>query len=173
MAQGSTERDDLTWSSQPWRLPLWFWLSLAAMAVSIMHMLLDFGVGLFPMQDTLAPGVVVVVLLIPLIQVWWVLSLMAGARGARGGVASAVILGLGWTLLTNGSSIQFCPPRCPYAAPMSDVAHVGSVVLGIVAPLAGVMALLRMRTRVGWVLPVGALVLVVATIWSLATSVPD
>lgn len=167
------ESKNLVWSGQTWRLPLWFWLSLAAMAVSMMHILLDFGVGLFPMQGTLAPAVGAVVLLIPLIQVWWVVSLAAGARGVGGGVASAAILGLGWTVLINGLAIMYCLPPCPDAAPLSDVAHVGSLVLGIAAPAAGIWALWRGRVRVGWVLPAGALVLVVATVWALATAGPS
>ena len=167
------ESNDLVWSGQTWRLPLWLWLSLAAMAVSMMHILLDFGVGLFPMRGTLAPAVGAVVLLIPLIHVWWVVSLAAGARGVGGGVASTVILGLGWTVLINGLAIQYCLPPCPDAAPLSDVAHVGSLVLGIAAPAAGIWALWRGRVRVGWVLPAGALVLVVATVWALATAGPS
>ncbi len=167
------ESNDLVWSGQTWRLPLWFWLSLAAMAVSMMHILLDFGVGLFPMRGTLAPAVGAVVLLIPLIHVWWVVSLAAGARGVGGGVASAAILGLGWTVLINGLAIMYCLPPCPDAAPLSDVAHVGSLVLGIAAPAAGIWALWRGRVRVGWVLPAGALVLVVATVWALATAGPS
>jgi len=165
--------NDLAWSGQTWRLPLWLWLNLAAMAASIMHILLDFGVGLFPMQGTLAPAVQAVVVLITLIQVWWVVSLVAGARGLGGGVASAVILGLGWTLLTNGFAIVYCMPPCPAAAPLTDVAHVGSLVLGIVAPAAGIWALWRARVQVEWVLPAVALVLVVATVWSLATAGPS
>jgi hypothetical protein len=167
------ESNDLAWSGQSWRLPLWLWLNLAAMAVSTMHILLDFGVGLFPMQGSLAPAVVAVVLLITLIQVWWGVSLAAGAQGVGGGVASAVILGLGWTLLVNGSAIMYCLPPCPTGAPLTDVAHVGSLVLGIAAPAAGIWALWRARVRVGWVLPAGALVLVVATVWSLATAGPS
>ena len=95
-----------------------------------------------------------------------------------GGLASAAILGLGWTLLTNGSAIVYCPPPCPEGAPLTDVAHIGSLVLGIVAPAAASWALWRRRARGGipmrsisvvdWTLPVGALVLVVATIWALA-----
>jgi len=107
------ESNDLAWSGQSWRLPLWLWLNLAAMAVSTMHILLDFGVGLFPMQGSLAPAVVAVVLLITLIQVWWGVSLAAGAQGVGGGVASAVILGLGWTLLVNGSAIMYCCRSAP------------------------------------------------------------
>ena len=74
------------------------------------------------------------------------------------------ILGLGWTLLINGSAIVFCPPPCPYAAPLSDVAHVGSLVLGLAAPVAAIWALWRRRVRVSWALPTGALVLVVAVV---------
>ena len=164
------ERNNLAWANRSWRLPLWLWLSLAAMAVGTLHILLDFGIGLFPMRGRLAPTVVATLLLISLIQVWWTISLAAGAQGNGGGVASAAILGLGWTLLINGFSIQYCLPRCPYAAPLSDVGHLGSVVLGIAAPAAAIWALWRVRARVSWVLPGGAVVLVVATVWALAST---
>ena len=162
------ERDGLAWSGQSWRLPLWLWLSLAAMVAGALHILLDASVGLFPARGTLAPAVAAALVLISLIHAWWAVSLAAGVRGVGGGVASAAILGLGWTLLTNGSAIVYCPPPCPEGAPLSDVAHIGSLVLGILAPAAAVWALWRQRPRVGWVLPAGALVLVVATIWALA-----
>jgi hypothetical protein len=166
------ERDDLAWSGQSWRLPLWLWLGLAAMAVGTLHILLDFGVGLFPLRGRLSPAEGATLLLVSLIQVWWSVSLMAGAHGNGGGVASTAVLGLGWTLLINGSSIMYCPPLCPEAAPLSDVAHVGSLVLGIAAPAAAIWALCwalwRRRVRVGWALPAGALLLVVATVLALS-----
>ena len=164
------ERDDLAWSGQSWRLPLWLWLSLAAMVAGTLHILLDASVGLFPARGTLAPAVAAALLLISLIHAWWAISLAAGACGVGGGVASAAILGLGWTLLTNGYPIVYCPPPCSEAAPLSDVAHIGSLVLGIAAPAAASWALWRRRARVGWVLPAGALVLVVATIWAVASA---
>ena len=49
------ERDDLAWSGQSWRLPLWLWLSVAAMVAGTLHILLDASVGLFPARGTLAP----------------------------------------------------------------------------------------------------------------------
>ena len=162
------ECNNLAWSGQSWRLPPWLWLGLAAMAVGTLHILLDFGIGLFPLQGRLSPAVEATLLLVSLIHAWWSVSLAAGAHGNGGGVASAAILGLGWTLLINGSSIMFCPPPCPYAAPLSDVAHVGSLVLGIAAPAAAIWALWRVRVRVSWTLPAGALVLVVATVWALS-----
>ena len=172
------ERDELAWSGQSWRLPPWLWLSVAAMVAGTLHILLDASVGLFPARGRIAPAVAAALLLISLIHAWWAISLAAGARGVGGGVASAAILGLGWTLLTNGSAIVYCPPPCPEGAPLTDVAHLGSLVLGIVAPAAASWALWR-RARGGsipmrsisvvdWTLPVGAVVLVVATIWALA-----
>ena len=166
------ESNALAWSGQSWRLPPWLWLSLAAMAVGTLHILLDFGVGLFPLRGRLSPAEGATLLLVSLIHVWWCVSLAAGAHGNGGGVASAAILGLGWTLLINGSAIMYCPPACPYAAPLSDVAHVGSIVLGIAAPAAALWALIwalwRRRVRVDWALPAGALVLVVATVLALS-----
>jgi hypothetical protein len=162
------ERDDLGWSGRSWRLPPWLWLSLAAMTAGTLHILLDASVGLFPARGNLAPMVGAALLLIALVHAWWGVSLAAGARGVGGGVASAAILGLGWTLLTNGSVIVYCPPPCPEAAPLGDVAHIGSIVFGVAAPAAAVWALWRRRARVGWVLPAVAVVLVLATIWALA-----
>jgi hypothetical protein len=164
------ERDDLAWSGQSWRLPLWLWLSVAAMVAGTLHILLDASVGLFPARGTLAPAVAAALVLISLIHAWWALSLAAGARGVTGGVASAAILGLGWTLLTNGSAIVYCMPLCPEGAPLTDIAHIGSLAFGIVAPTVAAWALWRRRARVGWVLPAIALVLVVATIWALANA---
>src|SRR5215212_7974154 len=168
--EGFMESNNLTWSGQSWRLPPWLWLGLAAMAVSTLHILLDFGIGLFPLRGRLSPAEGATLLLVSLIHVWWSVSLMAGAHGNGGGVASTAILGLGWTLLINGSSIMYCPPLCPEAAPLSDVAHVGSLVLGIAAPAAAIWALGRRRVPVGWALPAGALLLVVAAIWALASA---
>ena len=162
------ERNHLEWSGQTWRMPLWLLLSLAAMVIGTLHILLDASVGLFPAHGTLAPAVAATLLLISAIHGWWVVSLAAGAQGAGGGVASAAVLGLGWTLLTNGFPIVYCPPLCSEGAPLTDIAHLGSIILGIVAPAAAIGTL--WRWRVGWVFPVIAVVLVVATMAALSNA---
>src|SRR5215218_9210964 len=96
------KNNDVAESGQVCRLPLWFWLSLAAMAMGMLHILVDVGVGLFPIRDNLSPAEGATLLCITIFQLWWCLSLVAGAQGNGGGVASAAILGLGWTLMTNG-----------------------------------------------------------------------
>lgn len=145
-------------------MPAWLWLNLAAMGAATLHILIDFGIGLFSLEGQLATGEAALLVLIALIHVWWAISFAAGAQGSGGGVASAAVLAAGWTLLTNGYPIVFCPPTCAEAAPLSDVAHVGSLVFGTIAPLGAIWSLWRTRTRVGAVLPASALLLVIATV---------
>lgn len=167
------ESRDPSLAGQSSRFPLWLWLSLAAMAASTLHILLDMGVGLFAIKYDLSFAEGAVLLLVTAVQVWWCISLVAGSHDDGGGLASAVVLALGWTTLTNGSAIVFCMPVCPYAAPLSDVAHVGSIALGVGAALVTAWTLWRRRLRLTWILPSGALVLVVATILALASAGPD
>lgn len=143
------------------------------MVVGTLHILIDFGVGLFPMRGSLSYSEGATLVLVSLIHVWWCVSFVAGTHDDGGGVASAAVLALGWTALTNGSAIVFCPPACPYAAPLSDVAHVGSLGLGVLAAAVAIVTLWRRRMRVRWALPTGALALVVATIVALANATVD
>ncbi len=144
------------------------WLGLGALAFGTLHMLLDFGIGLFPLQGPVSPAVGAALVLISLIHVWWAVSLAAAAQGQGGGLASLAVLGFGWTLLANGASIGFCPLPCPVAAPLADAAHLGSLTFGLVAPAAALWALRRRRLRVAWRLPAGAAALAVATLVALA-----
>ena len=87
--EGIMASNDLAWWGQSWRLPLWLWLSLTAMAVGTLHILVDFGVGLVPMRDRLSPAEGATLLLVSLIHAWWCISLAAGTHGNGGGVEQA------------------------------------------------------------------------------------
>ena len=147
------------------------WLGLAALAFGSLHILLDFSIGLFPTQGPVSAMVAASLVLTSLILLWWAVSIAAAVRGLGGGLASVAVLAFGWTLLTNGSSVQFCPPPCPVAAPLGDVAHLGSVAFGLAATVGAVWALRQRRLRVGWRLPSGAAALVLASIVALANAV--
>ena len=140
------------------------WLALAALGFGALHILLDFSVGLFPTQGPVSAAVAATFVLTTLILLWWAVSIGAALAGFGGGPASVAVLAVGWTLLTNGSSIGFCPPPCPVAAPLADLAHVGSVASGLAATVSAVWAIRHRRLRVGWRLPAGAAALVVASI---------
>jgi hypothetical protein len=94
----------------------------------------------------------------------------AAASGLGGGLTSVAVLAFGWTLLTNGSAIVFCPPPCPVAAPLADVAHLGSLGFGLAATVGAVRAVWQRRLRPAWRLPAVAAALVLAAIVALANA---
>jgi hypothetical protein len=164
-----TDSRSVAWAADTWRVPAWLWLGGAAMAVALLHILLDMGVGLFDMQGRLSIGVGSVLVVIVLIHVWWMVSFVAGAQGRGGGILSVAVLALGWTMM-NGSAIVFCPPTCVSGSPLSDIAHIGSLVLGPLAALAALWALWRGRPRLSWVLPAGAVLLIVAMVAAVSAT---
>ena len=46
--------EQLAWSGRDWRMPVWLWVGLATMFVSALHIIIDFGVGLFDLHGTLS-----------------------------------------------------------------------------------------------------------------------
>jgi hypothetical protein len=44
----------LAWSGRDWPMPVWLWVGLATMFFSALHIILDFGVGLFDLRGTLS-----------------------------------------------------------------------------------------------------------------------
>jgi hypothetical protein len=162
--------EQLAWSGRSWRMPIWLVVGMAAMTFSAMHIVMDFGVGLFDLRGTLSPTEASVLVGIALIQMWWAVSFVAGAQGNGGGVASAGILGGVWAAMTNGFPIVYCPPVCEEAAPLSDLAHVGSIVFGILMVLVAAWSLWRARLRPGWFMPAVAAALTIGTVVSLANT---
>ncbi len=146
------------------------WLGLAALAFGSLHILLDFGIGLFPTQGPVSAAVAASFILTSLILLWWAVSMAAAVSGLGGGLASVAVLAFGWTLLTNGYSVVFCPPPCPVAAPLADVAHLGSLASGLAATVGAAWALRQRRLRAGWRLPAGAAALVLASIIALGNA---
>ena len=116
------------------------------MFVSALHIMIDFGVGLFDLHGTVSLTEATTLVGVAVIQVWWAISFMAGARGNGSGVASAGILGAGWAALTNGFPIVYCPPVCQEARPLTDLGHVGSIMFGILLALVAIWSLARPGT---------------------------
>ena len=133
--------------------------------------MLDFSVGLFPITERPVSAVeAAVFLLTSLIVLWWAVSIAAAASGLGGGLASVAVLAFGWTLLTNGSSIVFCPTPCRFGAPLADIAHLGSLTSGLAATVGALWALRDRRLQPGWRLPAGAAALVLASIVAMANA---
>jgi hypothetical protein len=80
------------------------------------------------------------------------------------------ILFAGWAALTHGFPIVCRPPVCEEAWPLSDLAHVGSIVFGILLPVVSIWSLWRARARPGPFLPAIAAALVIGTVVALANT---
>ena len=74
--------EQLAWSGRDWRMPAWLWVGLA-MFVSALHIIIDFGVGLFDLHGTVSLTEATTLVGVAVIQVWWAISFMAlGAMAA-------------------------------------------------------------------------------------------
>src|ERR671913_1446062 len=98
---GYVGSEQLAWSGRDWRMPVWLWVGLATMFVSVLHIIIDFGVGLFDLHGTLTLTEAATLVGVALIQLWWAISFMAGARGHRSGAATARVLRARWGAPTN------------------------------------------------------------------------
>jgi hypothetical protein len=158
--------EQLAWSGRDWRMPVWLWVGLATMFVSALHIIIDFGVGLFDLHGTLTLTEAATLVGVALIQLWWAISFMAGALGNGSAAQPAPRI----PALTNGFPIVYCPPVCEEARPLTDLGHVGSIVFGILLALVAIWSLWRARVRPGWFMPAVAAALVVGTLVSLANT---
>lgn len=68
------------------------------------------------------------------------------------------------------ASTSWPAPVCEEAYPLTDVAHVGSLGLGVLLPMVVVWTLWRARLRPGWFMRMIAVALAAATVVSLANS---
>lgn len=134
----------------------------------MLHIILDFDVGLFDLREVSVTEVTTLVG-VALIQLWWAISFMTGAMGSGSGVASAGILGARLRDADQRLPPRLLPSACVEAWPLTDVAHDGSIAFGILLPLVA-MGRCGARMLPGWFLPAFAAALVVGTVLSLANT---
>lgn len=119
----------------------WALLSVAALAFSLVHTLVDWHIGLFePSGPTLAAVPAALMWLVAGIYGWWAWCLARAAVGDRSHLMGVVVLTLGWAFAGNGLVIFACLPPCPGAFPHQDLAHMGSLVCGALGSYAGLRA---------------------------------
>ena len=110
------------------------WLPAHALAIafSLAHLCLDWGVQVIggPIGAVITPAQALVLVIGSALYALWASALVVAGQGSRRAMAATLPLcAIG--ALGNGLSIVACPPPCGGAAPMGDLAHVGSLVFGV------------------------------------------
>jgi hypothetical protein len=106
-------------------------LQAAAVAASLLHVLLDVWLGFFGRPPEITVGRALTFLSIALLYAWWQSPIAAATSGVRGAMLALAILAGVWVLLGQGiAGVAYCFPPCALAAPWADVAHLASLVFG-------------------------------------------
>lgn len=115
-------------------VPRWAIFNALALVFSSVHFVLDWHIGLFGDRSDLV-SVEQAVLVWVAAAIWgaWLVAAVAAARAVGWGFAVLVVIPFVWAALGNGIPIAFCPPPCAGAFPHQDIAHVGSLVFGVLA----------------------------------------
>ena len=147
------------------RKPQWLWSGALALAFSLMHVLLDYHVGLFGQTSSELSWVqAALVLLLGLLYAWWGVSfaMAGGSAWQAAGLAGLLWLSLLWSFLANGVAGVFaCLPPCSSAFPYQDIVHFGNIIFGGWAAYSTWTALRAARTGIRWQAALVPLALVV------------
>ena len=152
----------------------WAALSAAALAVSLLHALVDWHIGLFgATSEVLSTPQAALAWLTAALYGWWAWSLAKAAAGSRSYLASVLVLTVGWALAGNGLVVFACLPPCPGGFPHQDIAHISSLAAGAVGGVAVWLSLRDQPGSVDWPPPTVAMGLVILgfLIQGLITSV--
>lgn len=107
----------------------------AALAASLAHVLIDYHIGLFgESSPTMSPLQAVIILILCLVYGCWSISLGLATSGYRAGLLGSFAFTVVWAFLASGLvGLAACLPPCQNAFPYQDIAHVSSLVFGVLA----------------------------------------
>jgi hypothetical protein len=105
-------------------------LQALALGASLVHVLVDFAVGLFGTGRAITALQAANILDYAAVYMLWAWALGA-ASGSRGAVAALVVFAAVWSAFAQGAvGFAACPPPCGGTTGLQDAAHFLSLVLG-------------------------------------------
>jgi hypothetical protein len=136
-------------------------LQAAALAASLLHVLIDVWIGLFGRGGPMPLGQGALLVAFAVLYGWWASPLAAATAGVRGAMLALGVLSGVWAGLGNGAvGLGACFVPCAGAAPFQDVAHLASLVFGAWAAWAALRAYRAMAGPTQWAPTVTAVVLI-------------
>jgi hypothetical protein len=134
----------------------------AALASSLLHVLIDVWIDLFGRGPGMTPGQAALLTAFAVLYGWWISPIAAATAGVRGAMLALAVLSGVWAALGNGAiALGACFVPCAGAAPFQDIAHVASLVFGAWAAWSAYRAYRAMPGPTQWAPTVTAIVLIV------------
>src|SRR5215210_234398 len=129
----------------------WIAWTSAALVASLVHVLVDFHIGLYGGMSSRASSLQAANLFFTsLVYGWWIYSAAVAATGDKPALVSALVIAVLWAFLWNGVVGLAVSPPPSSAFPYQDIAHTSSIVFGAGASASIWRASRSLDAEVSW-----------------------
>ena len=136
---------------------LWIAWTAAALLASLVHVLIDFHLGLYGDTSSRMSSLQAANLfLTSLVYGWWIYAVGVASTGNKSALVSALVIVALWGLLWNGVVGLAVSPPPSSAFPYQDIAHVSCIVFGAGASASIWRASRSIDAEVSWAMPIAA-----------------
>lgn len=141
----------------------WIAWTAAALLASLLHVLIDFHIGLYGDTSSRMSSLQAANLfLTSLVYGWWIYTVGVASTGNRSALLSALVVTALWGLLGNGVAALAVSPPPSSAFPYQDIAHFSCIVFGAGATVAIWRASRSLAAEFSWAMPIAAGVVLIS-----------
>jgi hypothetical protein len=135
----------------------WIAWTAAALLASLVHVLIDFHMGLYGDTSSRMSSLQAANLfLTSLVYGWWIYTVGVASTGNKSALVSALVVAVLWGLLGNGVAALVVSPPPSSAFPYQDIAHVTCIVFGAGASAAIWRASRSIGAGFSWGMPIAS-----------------
>ena len=133
----------------------WIAWTSAALVASLVHVLVDFHIGLYGETSSRVSWLQAANLFFAsLVYGWWIYAAAVAASGEKSALVSALIIAVLWAFLWNGVVGLAVSPPPSSAFPYQDIAHASSIVFGAGASASIWRVSRSIDAEVSWAMPI-------------------
>jgi hypothetical protein len=145
---------------------LWVLLALAAMGVSLVHTVVDFGILFGSSSSLFGAQQSVLSVLIGVLYTWWAWVFAKAVGGATSWLVGLMAFDVLW-VGGNGLTILECPPPCSALPLFADTLHLGNLILAPLATYFAYRAMSRMSAPGSGLVMVGNVIIMLAFVLAI------
>ena len=135
----------------------WIAWTSAALVASLVHVLVDFHIGLYGEASSRMSSLQAANLFFTsLVYGLWIYAATVAATGDKSALVSALVIAVLWAFLWNGVVGLAVSPPPSSAFPYQDIAHASSIVFGACAGVSIWRVSRSIDAEVSWAMPIAA-----------------